>query len=134
MALDSQSKDLVKEIMSSSPSGMGVEAIADAVNGVAPMPSMLDALIGPKRFAEVQTGHNMQTVPEGVEQIPVFSSAVFGAPGGSYLFHGLGKLLANGSYKVPIKIETVGSGFSAIPLGLERLNGGVSGLRLVVSI
>lgn len=132
--LDSRSTDLVKDIMQSSPHSIGVEAIADAVNGVALNPSILEALTGPKYFAEVLTGKNLQKAPEGVQHLLVVASTVLGVPGGSHLFRGLGKLLADGSYKVPIQVESVGSGFSAIQPGLEKLNAGVSGTKLVVSI
>ena len=134
VTLDYKSPDLVQQIKQSSPAGQGVEAIADSVNGVVLNPSMLDVLTGPKLFAEVQTGNNVQKVPKDVEQIPIFSSAVFSAPGGSHLFQGLGNIMADGSYKVPIKVESVGSSFEVIQPGLEKLNAGVSGTKLVVSI
>lgn len=46
----------------------------------------------------------------------------------------LAGLLSEGRYKLPNRVQNVGSRFEAIAKGLEVLKGGVSGTKLVVTV
>lgn len=108
--------------------------IVDAVNSVALDPNLFQVLTGPKHFAEIATGQNVKDVPTDVKHHMVFGAKVFGAPGGSNIFSALGTLMKEGKYKLPTSVTVVGQGFDAIGKGLEILEKGVSGTKLVVSI
>lgn len=131
---DYKSQNLVEEIKKASPSGNGVEALIDAVNSVALDPTLYQVLTGSKYFAEVATGQNVKDVPNDVKHHVVFGASILVAPGGSNLFSALGTLLEEGKYKLPTSSTVVGQGFDAIGQGLEILEKGVSGTKLVVSI
>ena len=133
-ALNYKSPDLVEEIKKASPTGEGVEAILDAVNGIQIDPSLFQVLIGPKHFAEVATGQNVKDVPADVKHNLVFGRQLFGAPGGSGALAVLGRLVDEERYKLPVPITVVGKGFEAIEEGLKTLKDGVSGTKLVVSL
>lgn len=62
---DHSSPSLVEELKKASSGGEGVDAILDAVNGVAANPSLFEVLTGPKAFAEVVTGRNVERAPDG---------------------------------------------------------------------
>jgi NADPH:quinone reductase-like Zn-dependent oxidoreductase len=131
---DHSSPSLVEELKKASPSGEGVDAILDAVNGVAVNPSLFEVLTGPKAFAEVITGRNVKKAPDGVKHSPVFGAAVFSQPGGSNVFAAFERLLAEGKLKLPTAVKVVGHGLESISGGLEELRAGVSGTKLVVSL
>ena len=131
---DHSSPSLVEEVKKASSSGEGVEAILDAVNGVAVNPSLFEVLTGPKAFAEVVTGRNVEKAPDGVKHSPVFGATVYGQPGGSNLFAALERLLADGKLKLPTAVKVVGHGLESISRGLDELRAGVSGTKLVVSL
>lgn len=133
-AINYKSSNLVEEIKKASPTGEGVEAILDAVNGVAIDSSLLQVLTGPKNFAEVATGQNVKDVPADVKHSVVFGRQLFGAPGGASALAVLGKLVDEGKYKLPVPIKVVGKGFEAIEQGLQILKDGVSGTKLVVTL
>lgn len=124
----------MEEIGKASPSGEGVEAIIDAVNGVQIDPSLFQVLTGPKHFAEVATGQNVKDVPADVKHSLVFGRQLFSAPGGSSALAVLETLVAEEKFKLPVPITVVGKGFEAIGQGLEILKDGVSGTKLVVSL
>lgn len=124
----------MEEIKKASPSGEGVEAIVDAVNGVADDPSLFEVLIGPKYFSEVATGTNSKDIPADVEHTLVFGRALFSAPGGSQALAVLGELIESGKYQLPVPVTIVGKGYDAIGEGLETLQTGVSATKLVVSL
>lgn len=131
---DYKSPSVVEEIKKASPSGEGVEAIVDAVNGVQVDPSLFQVLTGPKNFAEVATGQNVKDVPADVKHYLVLGRNLSDAPGGSGALAVLGKLVDEGKYQVPVPITVVGKGFDAIGQGLEILKDGVSGTKLVVTL
>ena len=131
---DHSSPSLVEELKKASSSGEGVDAILDAVNGVAVNPSLFEVLTGPKAFAEVVTGRNVEKAPDGVKHSPVFGATVYGQPGGSNLFAALERLLAEGKLKLPTAVKVVGHGLESLSGGLEELRAGVSGTKLVVSL
>lgn len=133
-AFDYKSSTIVEDIKKASPTGVGVEAIIDAVNGVALNLSLLQVLTGPKEFAEIATGQNVKDVPSDIKHHLVFGSSVLGAPGGSNLFSALGTLLKEEKYRLPTSVTVVGQGLEAIGPGLEKLEQGISGTKLVVTI
>ena len=131
---DHSSPSLVEELKKASSSGEGVDAILDAVNGVAVNPSLFEVLTGPKAFAEVLTGRNVQEAPDGIKHAPVIGAAVYGQQGGSNLLAALERLLADGTLKLPTAVKVVGRGLDSISGGLQELRAGVSGTKLVVGI
>lgn len=136
-AFDYKSPNLVEEIKQASPNGQGVEAFIDSVNAVVLEPSLLQLLIGPKHFAEVFTGQNIEvsSIPTDVKHHIVFGHTVIGAtPGGSNLLTALGQLGEEGKFKVPLPVKVVGRGFDAIGEGLQILKKGISGTKLAVSL
>src|SRR2546423_810261 len=131
---DQSSPSIVEDLKKASSSGKGVDAILDAVNGVAVNPSLFEVLTGPKAFAEVVTGHNVEKVPDGIKHTPVFGAAVYGQPGGSNLFSALEGLLASRKVKLPAAVKVVGNGLESFSRGLEELRAGVSGTKLVIGL
>lgn len=63
-----------------------------------------------------------------------FGRQVFELPGGKNAMTALAGLLSEGRYKLPNRVQNVGSRFEAIAKGLEVLKGGVSGTKLVVTV
>lgn len=122
-------------IVAASPGGKGVDAILDVVAAAASQPNVFDALSsdGPRVYSQVYTGDNVQA-PEGVNAAVSFGRQIFGEPGGLEAMSTLVRLIEEGKYKLPVKVEIVGKGFEAIPAGLDRLMKGVSGTKLVVSL
>lgn len=134
-AFDQTSVSLVNDIKAATSDGKGVEMMLDAVAGAAAQPNIFDAFdpSGPRLYAEVSTGAAIEP-PEGVERHIVFGYALFKVPGGLNAMSALSDLLAQGKYKVPIKVKVIGTGFEAIDAGLQELKAGVSGTKLVVSL
>ena len=113
-AFDYKSDSVNDQIRAATPEGNGVEAIIDAVNSVAEKYSLLELLTGPKKFAEVVTGRNVENTPSGVDHKIVHGPPVLGIPGGQNLFAALGKMLAEQKYKLPVNFKTVGHGLESI--------------------
>lgn len=135
-AFDYTHSNIAAEIKKASPNGQGVEVIIDAVNAVALDTSLLQLLIGPKHFAEIATGHNIDvsSIPTDVKHHLVLGQTVFNFPGGSSHLAKLGQLGEEGKFKVPLPVTVVGQGFEAIGEGLQTLKKGVSGTKLVVTL
>ncbi|KAI4211280.1 MAG: hypothetical protein LQ351_005964 [Letrouitia transgressa] len=134
-AFDQRSGSLVPDIISATPGGKGVDAIIDTVGSAAEQKDIFETLRpdGPKEYAEVATGAQMQ-VPEGVKRQLTGGRMLFGLPGGLNAMPTLAELVEEGRFRVPTQVKKVGSGFEAIPKGLEELKAGVSGTKLVVAI
>ena len=146
--VDYKAKDVVQQIKQAASSssssssssdvgeGQGVEAIVDAVNGVAENTSLFDVLTHPtnKFFVEVMTGQNVKSVPDDITHVPISLSLMFKRPGGNRVYASLSKLIQDGLFKLPIPITKVGQGFDAIGQGLLTLKNGVSGTKLVVGL
>ena len=132
---DQKSPSLISDIKAATPDAKGVDVIVDAVVSGAAQASIYDTLRadGPKEVGEVFTGAEPQ-VPEGVKRTVAFGRQIFEPPGGKNAMSALAGLLSEGKYKLPIRIESVGDSFEAIAKGLEKLKGGVSGTKLVVSV
>ena len=122
-------------IKAATPGESGVDAILDAVTAAASQPAVFAAFNpkGPKVYSQPVTGQNIE-VPEGVESTAIFGQQIFGAKGGMNAMPGLASLLESGKYKLPVKIEVLGKGFSTIEQGLDKLMKGVSGTKYVVSL
>ena len=135
-AFDSRAGDVLKEIRTASPGGRGVEVIFDSVDGVAAQPQLMQLLIGPKQFAEVATGSNVdpKTVPEDVKHQVGGMVQIMSKPLGASVAPALTDLLADEKYKLPIRAEVAGKGLEGIEPGLRKLMKGVSGTKLVIQI
>lgn len=122
-------------IKAATPDGVGVDGILDAVTAAAGQPAVFSALnpAGPRIYSQVVTGQNPQ-VPEGVNATQVFGRKILGAKGGMTAMPALAGLIANGKYKLPVAVETVGKGLDSIESGLNKLMKGVSGSKFVVSV
>ncbi|KAL4757020.1 chaperonin 10-like protein [Aspergillus foveolatus] len=102
-----------------------IDAIIDTVGAAAGQPAVFSALSssGPKLYSQVATGA-IVNVPEGISGTVIRGPELFARPEGAKLMSGLAELLG----------PVVGKGFDAIEPGLRRLQGGVSGTKLVVSL
>lgn len=99
---------------------------------------------GPKLLSQVMTSPHspslgQQIPPEmGVKVAqPVFGRMTFEVmPGGMSAMSRLTELVeaGGGKFKLPLNVEVVGKGLASIGPGLEKLRGGVSGTKLVVSL
>jgi threonine dehydrogenase-like Zn-dependent dehydrogenase len=115
--------------------GAGVDAIIDVVGAAAGQPAVFSALDpkGPKLYSQVATGSAVD-IPDGVSATLIRGPELFARPEGDRLLPGLAELLENGKYRLPVCVEVVGKGLNAIEPGLRRLQRGVSGTKLVVSL
>lgn len=106
------------------------------MNGVAGNPSLLSTLTGPKIFAELMTGRNIdpKDIPEGVDFRVAMEANVYKEQGVENLFYALGDLLEQGKFKMPVPATVVGQGMDKIGGGVAQLMKGVSGTKLVVSL
>ncbi|KAK0711996.1 chaperonin 10-like protein [Lasiosphaeris hirsuta] len=126
---------LVAAVKAATPGGKGVDAVLDAVAGVGGG-GLWDVLRadGPKLYSNVFTGEEV-TVPEGVRGTPVFAHMMLSVnKGGKAAMGRLGDLVEEGKYQLPLDIKVVGRCLEDIGKGLDRLQAGVSGTKLVVSL
>ncbi|KAL3488179.1 chaperonin 10-like protein [Aspergillus germanicus] len=122
-------------ILAATANGAGVDAILDAVGAAAGQPAVFSALnsTGPRLYSQVATGATV-AILEDVSATVIRGPELFARPEGDKLLPGLAELLESGKYRLPVRVEVVGKGFDAIEPGLRRLQGGVSGTKLVVSL
>ena len=134
-AFDQKSPSLVADIISATPEAKGVDMIIDAVGSGAAQTDIYNVLRadGPKAVGEVMTGPPAQ-IPEDVNRTVVLGRQFFEMPGGKHVMKALAALLIEGRYKLPVKVNNIGTGFEAIAKGLETLKAGVSGTKLVVTV
>ncbi|KAL6716889.1 hypothetical protein ACLMJK_004801 [Lecanora helva] len=132
---DQKSSSLIHDIKSATPNAKGVDVIVDTVAAGASMKEIYDTLSedGPREVGEVMA-QPPAAVPEGVKRTMAFGRQLFERPGGKSAMSTLAAMIEEDKYKLPIRVENVGSSFEAIPKGLERLKGGVSGTKLVVTV
>ncbi|KAK3358049.1 chaperonin 10-like protein [Lasiosphaeria hispida] len=131
-------KKLVAAVKAATPSGKGVDAVLDAVAGVGGDDSsgLWEVLRadGPKLYSNVFTGEEIN-VPDGVRGKPVFAHMMLSViKGGKAAMGKLGELVEEGKYQLPLDIKVVGRSLEDIGKGLDRLQAGVSGTKLVVSL
>ena len=122
---------------------MGVDAIIDAVAAAAEDQGVFRTLRseeegGPMLYAHVFTGRDLEKeglIPEEVKATRVFGHMMFVTPDGDLsAMNRLADLVDQGSFRLPLEVEVVGSGLEGIGPGLERLREGVSGTKLVVAL
>ena len=132
---DRSAQDDTSAIKAATPDGAGVDGILDAVTAAANQPAIFSAFnpSGPKFYSQIASGMIPQ-VPEGVNAKVIYGRGIFNTKGGMSAIPALGELIESGKYKLPIAVDVVGKGFDAIELGVDRLQKGVSGTKLVVSI
>lgn len=114
---------------------VGVDAIVDTVSAAANQPTVFEFL-GESRarlYAEIATGVKVE-VPEGVNSTFISASAALGTEGVQRAVSNLYELVQTGKYRLPVNVKLAGVGFDAIPDALTRLQKGVSGEKLVVSL
>ena len=113
---------LVADIRSATPNAKGVDMIVDADGSGAAQTKVYDMLNvdGPKEVGEVFTGTQIQ-VPEGVKRTVASGRQVFDTPGGRNIMSALAGLLSDGRYKLPNRVQRMGSGFEAIAEGFKVL-------------
>jgi len=128
-------QDDTSAIKAATLNGVGFDAILDPVEAAASQLSIFTAFnpTGPKVYSHVLTGQNV-VVPEGVKATLVLGRQIFGTRGGMNAFPGLVSLIETGKFKLPNKVEIVGTGFEGIEPGLEKNSKGVSGAKYVVSM
>jgi hypothetical protein len=126
----------------------GVDAILDAVAGAQDDQTIFGALHpqGLKLYSYVATGRDGVKVPEGVKSVEVFAHMMFMPPSavpapstlegmaGTAAMSRLVELVDEGKFRLPLDVQVVGRGLEDIGAGLEKLKGGVSGKKLVVSL
>lgn len=134
-SFERSAQDDPSAILAATPDGAGVDAIIDTVGAAAGQPAVFSALSssGPKLYSQVATGA-IVNVPESISGTVIRGPELFARPEGAKLMSGLAELLGTGRYRLPARVEVVGKGFDAIEPGLRRLQGGVSGTKLVVSL
>lgn len=86
---------------------------------------------GLKLYSYVMMGEKLEVL-EGVKVVMVFGWMVFQIDGGGVVMMKLVDLVELGWFKLLLEIEGVGKGLGVIGVGLEKLRGGVSGIKLVV--
>jgi NADPH:quinone reductase-like Zn-dependent oxidoreductase len=138
LCFERKSQTLVKDIQSAITSNKGVDVILDAVGAMSTCPELFDTLKsandnGRRAYSQVFTGAKV-TVPDDVRGTIVFGRMVFQMPGGKEAMHSLSKLNDQEIYKLPNPVRSVGTGLAVIERGLEALRGGVSGVKLVVTV
>ncbi|KAK4185076.1 chaperonin 10-like protein [Podospora australis] len=131
--------EIAKAVQDASPQGKGVDAIIDAVSGAqgGANKAIFDSFRpdGPKLYSYVMTSMQKVEVPNGVKAAMIYGRMAFQTDGGGFeAMTRLADFVDKGDFKLPVEIEVVGKGLSAIGGGLEKLRRGVSGTKLVVSL
>jgi len=69
-----------------------------------------------------------------VKKTMAFGRQVFDKPGGQNIMTALSSLVSEGKNQALICVEVVGHGFDVIAKGMQTLKGGVSGIKLIVTL
>ncbi|KAI0467766.1 GroES-like protein [Xylaria cf. heliscus] len=119
-------------LKAASPGGYGVDAVLDAVGAGAEASAVYEALRsdGPKLYSLVVTRLDIE-LPVGLQATMVGGHNIIDNDGSAMKY--LTKLLEEGQYKMPVKVEVVGKGLQAIEGNLDKVMK-VSGTKLVVSL
>ncbi|RYP66639.1 hypothetical protein DL771_007682 [Monosporascus sp. 5C6A] len=119
-------------LKAATPGGAGVDAIIDAVGASVEAPAVYGALKsdGPKLYSLVITRPGVE-LPQGVQATLIDGQYILDKEPGAMNY--LSRLLEEGKYKLPLKIDVVGKGFQAIQSGLDKIPQH-SGTKLVVSL
>ncbi|KAF4982429.1 hypothetical protein FZEAL_1947 [Fusarium zealandicum] len=131
--INRSSSDIVSEVTQAVPGG--VDAILDCVAAASGNPGVFAALRpdGPQLYSQVFTGDNV-AVPEGVKTYLAFGRNIFDAPGGKTAMSSLGKVLEEGTYKLPLPVKIIGKGWEAVGSGLETFGTRSGGDKALVTI
>ncbi|ETS81560.1 hypothetical protein PFICI_06562 [Pestalotiopsis fici W106-1] len=131
--LERSSQDHAEELKASTPDGHGFDAIIDAVGAGGSSPAVYEALkaAGPRRCATVITGPPAG-FPEGVDGALVGGQDFLDAEIEAMPY--LTKLVEEGRYQLPVKVDVVGQGWQAIDAAIARYPKGVSGAKMVVTL
>lgn len=135
-AFDRNSPTLVQDIHTVSPSGLGVDAIIDAVCSCSNQIDLFKVLRedGPMEYVEVFTGVQQQ-IPQNVRRTITFGRKLFDMPGGKESgMAALAKLVGDGEFRIPLQVKILGKGFEFIAAGLEELRNGISRTKLIVTV
>lgn len=137
---DTACKELVAAVRALTPGGEGVDGVLDAV-GEFEGDHMDPDLWGVMMDKELPEGAPSRVYSCGPEAATWQTSEdILGKP--IFLkalplpeaMRGLGELVDEGRYKLPLEVEVVGKGLEGVAGGLEKLRAGVSGKVLVVSL
>ncbi|KAK6197228.1 hypothetical protein LQW54_010797 [Pestalotiopsis sp. IQ-011] len=131
--LDRSAQDDDAALKAETPDGAGFDAIIDAVGACTSSPTVYAALRvhGPRLCAAVVTGPPA-TFPAGVQGTLVGGQDFLDAEGEAMPY--LARLVDEGKYTLPVKVEVLGKGWDKIDVGLARYPVGVSGAKMIVSL
>ncbi|KAI0546528.1 GroES-like protein [Xylaria curta] len=130
--LERSAQEDASALKAASPGGTGVDAVLDAVGACGDSPAVYDALRsdGPKLYSLVLTRFGIE-FPPGIQAMMVGGHDLIAKYSGAMEY--LAKLLEEGKWKLPVKVEVVGKGLSAIEGNLDKVMK-VSGTKLVISL
>ncbi|KAI3335277.1 GroES-like protein [Ustulina deusta] len=119
-------------LKAASPGGAGVDAILDAVGACAETPAVYEAVKsdGPMLYSLVVTRPGI-VLPAGLQSSMVGGYDMIKHHPNAMKY--LAKLVEEGKYKLPVKVQVVGKGFQAIEGNLDSVMT-VSGTKLVVTM
>lgn len=134
--LNRASNSLIDDVKAATPSSHGVDAILDLVGAGASQRDIFNAFNanGPRKYAQVWTGQDEISVPDGIDSVLFRSRDWAQVPGGENIMATLHGLLSDGKYKVPLPTKNVGQGLEGLREGLDLMRQGVSGEKLVVTL
>lgn len=130
-------EELVAAVRALTPGGKGVDGVVDAVGELDRDHGHGDGFWGfmiEKGKPEGRPSRVYSCGPEGATwqtSSDIFDFHVRHLP---EAMRGLGELVDEGRYKLPLEVEVVGKGLEGVAGGLEKLRAGVSGKVLVVAL
>ncbi|KAH8165076.1 hypothetical protein CIB48_g3151 [Xylaria polymorpha] len=107
-------------LKAANPGGSGVDAILDAVGAGAEASAVYEALKGdgPKLYSLVITRLGVK-LPEGLQATMVGAQSIIDSDRSAMKY--LTRLLEEGKYKLPVKVEMVGNGLQVIEENLDKV-------------
>jgi len=112
-----------------------VDVIIDTVGAGAKSVEVFGVLTedGPRRYAQVWTGGEEVSVPDGIESVMFRSRDLSTLQDHEQVMSALESVLKEGKYKLPLPVKVVsGTGLEALKAGLNLVRDGVSGEKIVV--
>ncbi|KAI1421978.1 GroES-like protein [Xylaria sp. FL1777] len=130
--LERSAQEDATALKAASPGGSGVDAVLDAVGAGAEAPAVYETIKsdGPRLYSLVITRPGIE-LPAGIQTTLVGGQDIINYDPSAMKY--LHKLLDDGKYKLPVKVEVVGKGLQSIEGNLDRVMK-VSGTKLVVSL
>ncbi|KAJ2998731.1 hypothetical protein NUW58_g225 [Xylaria curta] len=119
-------------LKAASPRAYGVDAILDAVGASVEAPAVYEALKsdGPKLYSLVITRPGIE-LPEDRQSTMVGGQSMIDYDPSA--MKNLAKLVEEGKYKMPVKVDVVGKGLQTVQGSLDKVMK-VSGVKLVISL